>query len=70
MAINRTPGTVTNIKVYQSEAGLLAAATGDVSLTYVISQGVLIGANDPNAKYKIEIYTDANSVLHGLFIPK
>jgi hypothetical protein len=68
MAITRS--SVTNIKVYYSESDMNAQATGDLTLTNVIEQGVHVDGGNWNEKYKIEIFTDANSVLHGLFVRK
>ena len=57
----------TKIKVYRTEAELLAAATGDVNLLYQTTGGVYIDFYETSEIYTIEIFQDTVATLHGLY---
>ena len=68
MAIIRNKGT--NIKVYRDESAMIAEATGDLTRVYTVVGAIYIDPTSYNSLYNIEIYLDASSVLHGLFVRK
>lgn len=68
MAVIRNKPTV--IKVHRTEADLMAAATGDVTLLYKMPGGVFIDFYEPTELWAIEIFQDMVAKLHGLYVRK
>jgi hypothetical protein len=60
----------TKLICYRDTATMLAASTGNLNQLYVIPGGVILDYGTYNETYIIEIFQDANLVLHGLFVRK